>query len=314
MAQSVEVLDPGILSTVQDLGRRGYQHLGFSVGGASDPRALILANHLVGNPVSSAGVEMTARGPRLRFSEVTAVAVVGIDPVVLLDGVAADSAKTLLVGPGSELAIPSMAGARSYLAIHGGIDVPLVMGSRSTDLLAGFGGLDGRRLERGDRLPTLGGAAIPGRRRLTPQFELRQGDRVRVRFCADPRYPQLQGALAQFIAQGWEVGPELDRVGLRLVGKEILGSRDQVLSEGQPAGAIQLPGSGLPIVLLSARHTVGGYPKLGVVGPMGICTLAQATPGTKVAFELVESDQLAREARGWLAALEWPEVCTDGVL
>jgi antagonist of KipI len=304
-------MDPGLLSTVQDLGRRGYQHLGFSVGGASDVRSLMLANYLAGNPASSAALEMTVLGARLRFSGSALVGVVGVEPEVLLDNRPADASKTLVVRPGAELAILGMAGARTYLAVRGGFDVAPVMGSRATDLVAGIGGLGGRPLERGDRLPISTGLPASARRRVAPEFWLRPKGLIHVRFCPDRGGPALERERSLLTDRVWEVGSELDRTGIRMVGEAIPGRRGQILSEGQPPGAIQLPGNGLPIVLLGARQTVGGYPKLGVVGPVGLAALAQAMPGTRVTFEPVDSDEMALESRTWLAALSRPELCTE---
>jgi len=314
MAPVVEVLDEGFLTTVQDLGRRGYQHLGFSVGGAVDSRSLVLANYLVGNSGSSAGLEATVQGPRLRFADRAVVAVVGANPQVLVNGSPVPSCQTLVLNPGSELAIPSMRGARAYVAIGGGLSVPEVLGSRSTDLVAGIGGLDGRRLRFGDALQT-GRHRSPVRAlRVRPAFEPVAGERLHVLFSAGPQHHLLTDELSQFTGQVFEVASESDRMGIRLNGTAIKGKRRQILSEGQPAGAIQLPGGGVPIVLLAGRQSVGGYPKLGVVGLRGLADLGQALPSVKVSFELADPGESAAATVRWLRTLATPALVTEPCL
>jgi len=183
------------------------------------------------------------------------------------------------------------------------VAVPEVLGSRSTDLVAGIGGVEGRALRPGDVLPIGATRAAVGARKLRREFEPAAPERIHVLFGPGPQHDRLTWELTQFTAQTFGVSPDSDRMGIRLSGRAIGGEREQVLSEGQPAGAIQLPSAGLPIVLLAGRQTVGGYPKLGVVAPPGLADLGQALPGTQVSFEFVGLVELERVTRRWLTTL-----------
>lgn len=311
MGLTLEVIEPGFLTSVQDMGRLGFQHLGFSVGGAVDARSLAFANYLVGNPRGCAVLELTVRGPQVRFRARAVVAVVGAGPVVLANGVVVPANRTLALEPGCEVAIPSMRGARSYLAVAGGLAVPEALGSRSTDLVAGIGGVEGRPLKAGDVLAIGEPPSAVGVRKLRPAFEPLASERIQVQFGAGPQHDRLARERIQFVGEVFEVSSESDRMGIRLAGRAISGERQQVLSEGQPAGAIQLPAGGLPIVLLAGRQTVGGYPKLGVVAPRGLADLGQALPGVQVSFEFVDLPELESATRRWLQTVATPSLVTE---
>ncbi len=308
-----EVLEPGFLTSVQDRGRLGHQHLGFTVGGAVDPRSLALANHLVGNRWDAACLEATVRGPLLEFSEPGLVAVVGAEPTVVLNEGAVDPDCAIAVRPGDRLAVPSMAGARAYVAFAGGLEVPLFLGSRSTDLVAGVGGVDGRCLRRGDQLrATPSPSALKIRWRLRPALRPTSLHRLHLLCAPGPQWSGFQAAARSVLeADLYQVSPDCDRMGVRLRGRPVAYSGQEVLSEGQPAGAIQIPSGGEPIVLLAARQTVGGYPKIGVVGARGLAELGQALPGDLVTFEFASLEELQLDTRRWWARLVDPQACVE---
>ncbi len=303
-----QVLDPGFLTSVQDRGRFGHQHLGFSVGGAIDVRSLVLANHLVGNPPDAACLEATVRGPRLRFAEPCLVAVVGAEPVVLVNKAAVDASCSFVVQAGDELEVPSMAGARAYLAFGGGVDAPRFLGSRSTDLVAGVGGVDGRCLRRGDELGT--GARPTAqwlRRRLHRSVCPVALHRINLLCAHGPQWNAFDRlAIATLESDLYTVSPDCDRMGVRLRGRTISYGGPPVLSEGQPAGAVQITVGGEPIVLLAGRQTVGGYPKIGLVGWRGLAEMGQALPGDVVAFEFVSMQQLTLDTKSWWSRIKDP--------
>ncbi len=304
----VEVVEPGFLSSIQDRGRFGYQHLGFSVGGAVDVRSLVLANHLVGNPLDAACLEATVRGPRLRFTEDCLVAVVGPEPTVLVNRAPVEANRNLLVRAGDELEVPSMGGARTYLAFGGGVEAPLFLGSRSTDLVAGVGGLEGRCLRPGDRFPTGSGRTEPWPGlRLRPSSRPVATHRVHLLCSPGPQWSAFdRSASATLESDLYLVSPDCDRMGVRLRGRSVAYAGPPVLSEGQPAGSIQIPSGGEPIVLLAGRQTIGGYPKIGVVGCRGLAEMGQALPGDVVTFEFTSLEQLALDTRSWWSKLADP--------
>jgi len=314
---AIRVLEPGLLTTVQDLGRFGRQDLGVSPAGAVDPAALILGNRLVGNPIGAAALEVTLVGPTLRFEADGRIAVTGADLGAALDGqdlpvgVAVDvrAGQTLRFHGGSR-------GCRTYLCAAGGIDVAPVLGSRSTDLMGRIGGPDGRgrALRAGDRLAVgapggaggAAGAAAAGRRvrwRFVP-------DRFELRVVVGPQRDHFTDeALAMFFGSAYTVTAASDRTGVRLAGPAVPRAAGEILSEGQALGAIQIPPDGQPIVLLAGRATAGGYPKLGVVITPDVALLGQARPGDVIRFTPIEAAGAVAVYRDW-----WRGLLSDDVL
>ena len=305
----IEVLEPGLLTTVQDLGRYGHQRYGFSPAGAADPAALILGNRLVGNDPGAAALEITLLGPVLRFVEPAVFALTGADlgamledrPVPVGTAVAAAAGQILHFRGGSR-------GCRAYLCVAGGIDVPPVLGSRSTDLLARLGGLEGRPLRAGDRLPvgTATAGAVPGRRL---RWTFAAEDPLELRVVLGPQRDHFPDEAIEALTSGtYEVLPASDRTGVRLRGPALARARREVLSEGQALGAVQVPPDGQPIVLLAGRATVGGYPKVGVVVTPDVARLAQARPGDRVRFRIVTPQEALRIYRTWWLRLHGDDV------
>lgn len=288
---SIEVLHPGLLTTVQDLGRTGYQRFGVSVSGAVDPRSAAVANILAGNPDGEAVLECTVLGPQLRFDAPAVIAVTGADLGPTLDGVPVENYRALRVQAGQTLRFTGpKCGCRAYLAVSGGLDVPEVMGSRSTYMKAKIGGWHGRKLEKGDVLPLRAPGTEPKaleNRALAPEFRGRSEYTLRV--VMGPQDDAFTpGGVSAFLSGVYTVTPEFDRMGCRMEGPEIEhnGSAD-ILSDGIAFGAVQVPDSGQPIVMLADRQTTGGYTKIANVISADFRILGQLKSGDRVRFERV---------------------------
>ncbi|MGH3319306.1 MAG: biotin-dependent carboxyltransferase family protein [Streptosporangiaceae bacterium] len=281
----IEVLRQGPLTTVQDLGRPGYAHLGVPPSGAADAWSLRLANRLVGNPEGAAGLEMTLGGLAARFRDPAWIALTGAPAEVHADRRPVDMDAPVRVGPGEVVTIgaPSR-GVRTYLAVRGGIDVPPVLDSRSTDLLSGLGP---RPLEPGAGLavgPAAGLASIGVD--LAPPREIPEDPVLRV--VPGPRADWLaEDALTTLTGTTYTVSTASNRVGLRLDGPHVESDRaEQLPSEGLVTGALQVPPSGQPILFLTDHPTTGGYPVLAVVVRADLGAAGQLRPGTRVRFSL----------------------------
>ena len=294
----IEVAQPGLLTTVQDLGRWGYQKYGVPVCGALDLVSLRIANILVGNHESLAGLEITAAGPSLKFDEDAVIAVTGADLGPQIDSKPAPSWESVHVPGGSTLSFGGpLDGLRGYLAVAGGIDVPMVMSSRSTDIKSGFGGLHGRALQPGDQLP-IGPSSIPGKwsSRTLPTSISRQptyGQTFEIRVVLGPQEGMFtERGIAVLLTSEYTVSTDSDRTGYRLEGPVVRHLRGpDIVSDGSALGSIQVPGSGTPIVLLADRGTTGGYTKVATVISPDIGLLAQAMPGAKVRFAAVSVEE-----------------------
>jgi len=292
---SIEVLDPGALTTVQDaFGRRAWRHLGVPAGGAADPWSARLANRLLGNVDGAALLEVTLAGPTLRFGAPARVSLVGeldasVDGLPLVPGTAraVRAGATLRIGEGRD--------ARAYLAVGGGLQVEPMLGSAATDLRSGFGGLDGRALRSGDRLTH---AAASGA--LARWSGSRPAGPIRV-------VPGPHPGLDAIVGVAWRIGQEADRAGARLDGERLEGAIGEVPSMGLPLGAIQVPPDGRPIVMLADRPVTGGYPVPAVVIGADIGRVARLRPGDELRFasvSLEEARSALRRAENELAALE----------
>jgi len=296
-AAAVEVLDPGLFTTVQDAGRSGYRRLGIAGAGALDATALELANRSVGNAAAAAGLELTLAGPTLRFLRPVRFALAGADLGAVLQRAdlgdwPVPSGVPVLARPGNRLVFRQrLAGCRAYLAFAGGIDVPRVLGSRSTDRLAGFGGLGGRPLAAGDRLG-VGAAVGPPRDPHSTPPPRADEETVRVRVVLGPQLEDFaESTLRRFCDTAWSVGSLSDRVGCRLQGEPLAHTgTGEIASEGMVPGSVQVPPDGLPIVMLADAPTTGGYPKVATVLHEDLPLLAQLVPGAgRVRFVVVEN-------------------------
>ena len=273
---TVEVLDGGLQTSVQDVdGRAGWRHLGVPVGGAADPWSARLANRLAGNADDAALLELTLIGPTLRFAEPATVALVGRMEATI-DGLPMPSSEARILRAGSILRIDEGGDARAWLAIRGGVDVPVVLGSRATDLRSRFGGLEGRALRIGDTLAIAQSAAAgTGGRWLGvwPDGLIR---------ITDGPHADV-GTRDALVGGRWTVSADSDRTGVRLDGPPVTGG-GEVRSMGLPLGAIQLPPDGRPIVTGVDRPVTGGYRVPAVVAYADIGRLARLRPGDAVRF------------------------------
>jgi len=282
----LEILEPGLLTTVQDAGRRGYRRLGVSWAGALDAPALRAANALLGNDPQAAALECTLAGPALRFLATTHFAVTGADlsPVLQREDLGAwpvPAEARILARAGNILRFSGRRwGCRAYLAVAGGIDVPPLLGSRSTDLGSGFGGFAGRALRAGDRLAV---GQPPGLPPTSPERPTTQGpaDPALVRVVLGPQHQHLDPAsLIRFLAEPYAVSAASDRVGCRLAGPPLAHrGAAEIVSDGMSPGSIQVPPDGQPIVMLADGPTTGGYPKVATVVSADLPRLAQLVPG-----------------------------------
>jgi biotin-dependent carboxylase-like uncharacterized protein len=278
----IEVIRAGTLTTVQDQGRAGHAHIGVPAAGALDGPALRLANRLVGNDRAAAGLEITVSGCRLRVHKTTIVAVTGAAvSKIKVDARSVDSGVPVPVPAGSVLEIgPARDGVRTYLAVAGGIDVPPVLGSRSTDTLSGLGPAP---LKDGDTLP-LGAPTGPA---APVWFTPTAHSGPRVRITLGPRDDWFTAeAIETLTTATWTVSAKSNRVAARLEGPKLVrANTDELPSEGLVLGAVQVPAGGEPLVFLADHPTTGGYPVIGVVHPDDLPVLAQSRPGTKLRMD-----------------------------
>lgn len=287
MSGAIDVVAAGALTTVQDLGRPGYAHLGVPRSGALDAPALRLANRLVGNPEGAAGLELTMSGGTFGFRRPATIALTGAMATLAVDGRAYGHATPISVRAGATLAIgPAIVGVRSYLAVAGGIDVPPVLGSRSTDTLSELGPV---RVTAGDVLP-VGDLAVvaPAAVEFVPPRPAGGPVVLRIRF--GPRDDWFAPQARVLLLTPYTVGMTGNRVGARLAGAALpRASAAELPSEGLALGAVQVTADGQPLVFLADHPTTGGYPVIAVVAHEDLALLAQARPGDTVVFRIGSS-------------------------
>jgi antagonist of KipI len=302
---AIHVKEPGLLTTVQDLGRYGYSHLGISSGGAADRLAMRIANLLVGNAENAATLEMTLAGATLEFDEANVVALAGGECHCRIGGETAPMWQAVRVPTRGDLACDGMkTGARLYLAAQGGLDVRPMMDSASTNLAGHFGGLEGRRLRKGDVLGVRRGSNSRVRT-LKPGVVERLYSRGPIRVTPGAQHdwfgPQ---AFDKFLSCPYSVSEESNRSGLRLKGQPISPRvRSQLLTEGVSLGAIQVPQDEQPIILFVDQQTTGGYPKIANVISADMHRVGQLRPREQLRFAEVaipEAIRLLREQEEWL--------------
>lgn len=288
-------INPGFFTTIQDGGRWGYQAFGMPVAGAMDRYAYRVANLLVGNKMSAAAIEMTLLGASFKFDESQLVALCGADMQAKLDGVSVPNWSSFVVQKGSELKLEyAVTGCRAYLAVRGGIDVPSVLGSRSTYTRAKVGGLEGRALQQGDVLDVGDDRETevrPGilKAEYVPKYE----QSITLRILLGPQDNMFTAeAKATLLNNEYVITDEADRMGYRLVGPKIAHiDKADIISDALPLGAIQVPAHGMPIVMMADRQTTGGYAKIGAVICPDLFKLAQAKPGDEVCFRLCSEEE-----------------------
>jgi len=303
----IEIVSPGTLSTVQDVGRRSHGAFGVPPSGAMDELALRIANGLVGNRDDAAAIEVTLAGPKLRFDGEATVAIAGSRFHGMLEGRPLPHGESFRVPPGASLAIgKTLEGARAVVAVAGGIDVPIVLGSRATFVRGGFGGYAGRALRAGDRL-SIGAPDGFVRRRIRERALAPYDARATIRVVVGPQADAFtERGWRTFLESSYVVTPRSDRMGLRLSGPAIehAGVADLV-PEGIAPGAIQVPGDGEPIVLAADRPTTGGYVKIATVIGADLWRVAQAKPGDELRFETIDVDAARALLREQQEMLRW---------
>lgn len=296
----IVVLAPGMLTTVQDLGREGFGPLGVSPSGAADPISLRLGNRLVGNPEGAAGLEMTLLGGSFQFSQGAVAALTGSDFGATLDGHPLEPWGSFEAKPGQSLRLgPTRGGARAYLCVRGGISVKLFLGSASTHLLSGLGGHEGRALRKGDMLKIGASGGAFRKRKLDRQTRDRLRPRRSLRVTPGPQSGWFsEAAQRSFYQSTYRVAEESNRMGLRLEGSPIPdGARGEMISEGVALGAIQIAGGGLPIILFVEQQTTGGYAKIANVVSADLHCLGQLRPRDEIHFARVD---FAMARRLWM--------------
>lgn len=290
-----EVLEAGLFTTVQDLGRHGYRSLGMPGAGAMDPDALTLANVLVGNHPAAPALECTAPGPVLRALDERLLAVTGADLTLTLDGTEVELWRPVRVRAGQVIRFGApRTGMWAYLAPAGGIEAKRVLSSASAYVPGGIG----RRLARGDILGAGPREGRPLDRPLNPDLiRVPQGE-VAVRVIPGPQdmwFPE--DGVDRFFRSTFRVSVRTDRAGIRLEGPAVSRDSREMPSDGMLPGAVQVPPDGQPIVIMADGPTTGGYPKIGVVASVDLPLLAQARPGTRVRFEAVTVDAAVKALR-----------------
>jgi biotin-dependent carboxylase-like uncharacterized protein len=294
----IEILTSHALNTIQDLGRIGVRRFGVSTSGAMDPVAVAAGNALLGNDACAASIEVQTFPFRLRFSADIAFALTGVDCNAVLAGRTVPPWWCMRARAGDVLALTApRRGARAYLTFEGGIDLPRVLGSRSTHIRAGFGGLDGRALQEGDVVPisqreAVGrfdfGAVPPDVAIAGPNAS--EDGVLRVRVMRAGEYDLFSDDMqATFWSTTWKISRNSDRGGYRLTGAELrLPAPVEMRSHGVVAGVVQVPPAGEPIIQMSDANTAGGYPKIAAVIQADLWRLGQARPGSRIVFSEVD--------------------------
>ncbi|UCE96897.1 MAG: biotin-dependent carboxyltransferase family protein [Candidatus Bathyarchaeota archaeon] len=290
-----EVIKPGLFTTVQDLGRYGYQSYGVPVSGAMDNYAFIVANLLVGNKPNDACLEATLLGPELEFLNEAQLAITGAVLTPTINKIKAKCWMTFQVRKGDVLSFGNFkSGLRAYLAVRGGIEAPVVLGSRSTYARGGFGGFQGRPLRAGDVIKAYkpetflrSGLSMP--HHLIPIY----GIKSTIEVVLGPQSDYFtETGLGTFFSSMYSVTSESDRMGYRLDGPMVEQKRSfDMVSDAVPVGAVQVPANGKPIVVMQDGQTTGGYPKVGIVITPDVSRLGQVRPNHKIKFSEISASE-----------------------
>ena len=287
----IQVQEPGLFTTVQDLGREGFGAMGVSASGAADAVSLRLGNRLVGNDEGAAGLEMTLLGGMFIFPEGALLALTGSDFGAKLDGKPVELRSSFEAKPGQSLRLgPTRTGARCYLCVQGGIAVELFLGSASTHVLSGLGGHEGRALRKGDALKIGAQSGAIHGRRLTARALKELQPRKVLRVTEGPQNDWFpESARLLFYESRYRVAEESNRMGIRLEGAIVpVPSGGEMISEGVSLGAIQVPEGGKPIILSVEQQTTGGYPKIANVISADFHSLGQLRPRDEIRFARVD--------------------------
>ena len=292
---AIEVIAPGILTSVQDGGRYGFEQYGVSPSGPMDARSFRTANILAGNDPDEAALEMTVMGAELKFTSPAVIALAGADMGASVNGQKVPMYQAVSLRAGDVLKTGfALSGCRAYLAVNGGIDVPRVMGSRATMIGKSFGGFEGRRLEKGDVLGIRGGAgSLPHQETYFTQVEAVPSGTRTLRVVLGPQEDRFTAeGIRTFLGSEYMVGQDFDRQGYRLEGPKIGHTTDSnIISDGVVTGSVQVPGTGLPIVMTAERATVGGYTKIATVITADMPVIGQCKAGDRIRFREVTPEE-----------------------
>ena len=291
----IRILNGGFLTTVQDMGRYGSQETGMAVSGVMDTRAAALADILVGNDENEAVLEVTMMGPIMEFTEDELIAVTGGDLGVKVDGNPLPRYEAVLIKAGQTVSFGGMyGGSRAYMAFAGGLDVPVVMGSRSTNLKAKIGGIEGRKLGAGDeigfRSPKTWLPNMAARKLLLPELFSREHTLRVVMGPQDDCF--TEEGISTFLGSAYTISNEYDRMGCRMEGPVIAHKNGgDIITDGISFGAVQVPSHGQPIVMMADHQTTGGYTKIAGIISADLPKAAQLKPGCKVNFQQVSVEE-----------------------
>ncbi|WP_046174756.1 5-oxoprolinase subunit C family protein [Domibacillus indicus] len=321
---SVQIIRPGLLATIQDLGRYGFQQYGVVVGGAMDSLSLRLANILVGNEEGEAAIEITMMGTSLQFKEDALISITGGNLSPVIDENPVPSWRPIFVRKDAILSFTGCKlGCRAYVAVAGGFSIPEVMNSKSTYMRGEIGGFKGRALREGDLIPLAEENSFSRKVKEAYQRKLKQSsfaaadwhvpferyvNRSVVRVLKGAEFEKFSdSSQKQFFEQEFHITPQSDRMGYRLSGASLqLKEPFELLSEAVANGTIQVPGDGNPIVLLADRQTTGGYPRIGQIAAADLPVIAQMKPGDRIRFQeipLYKAEQLYIEREQEIAQI-----------
>jgi antagonist of KipI len=300
---TIEVIEGGIFTTVQDLGRYGYQRYGVPVSGALDRFAIRVANLLVGNREEDAGLETTFMGLQLHFLCDSTIALAGGDLGPMVNGEPIPTWESVAISKDSILSFKGLQdGIRAYLCVKGGIDVPTVLSSRSTFTRSRLGGFEGRPLAPGDMIPLVGTVSDAARvavRKLAPHNIPSYGKHHTLRVIMGPQDDAFtEVGIDTFLSSSFTFTPMFDRMGCRLDGPVIEHKRGaDIVSDGTPCGSVQVTGNGMPIVLLADCGTTGGYTKIATIISVDLPKIGQAQPGDTITFRAASLEEAHRALR-----------------
>lgn len=278
---SLKVVKPGIMDTIQDMGRPGSAHLGIPLSGAADKAALAVGNLVLGNCADTAAVECHWPAPVLRLEAPALLALTGADFGATADGIPVQQNRTIFLPGNTEIRfVRRHSGARAYLCVRGGFLVPEILGSRSTHVVSATGGFAGRKLAPGDTFQFDTGLQQPGAALHASTHGLYPVNRL-IRFTPGPEYDRLSGSARNDLErETWKTGVSSDRMGCELTGPILLlANKEEMVSSGVVPGTIQLPAGGKPLILLSDCQTTGGYPRIGQIIEADLPAVAQLSPG-----------------------------------
>jgi len=302
--EKIEVINPGLLTTVQDRGRFGHQQSGVSVSGVMDPFAHRVANILCGNDDQNEAVlEISMMGPILKFHADAYIAITGGNLSPMIDGNPIKTWQSIIIKAGSTLSFGQLAsGVRGYIGIHGGFDIPVVMGSKSTYARAKIGGFEGRALQKGDMLPyCVSDVSRQSPRQIPRQYLPRYERESVLRIVLGPQDDAFTDSGVQtLLTSPYKVTQQIDRMGYRLEGAVIEHKdKSDIISDGMTMGAVQVPGEGQPIILMADRQTTGGYTKIAAIIYADLYKVAQAQPGDTFRFEAIPVEKAQEIYRTW---------------